>query len=36
VLAVLGDRVVILAGTPPGAAGSTNTIRVRRMGSRLR
>ena len=34
--ASMGDRVVILAGTPPGAAGSTNTIRVRRMGGPLR
>jgi len=26
-----GDRVVIVAGTPPGAPGSTNTIRVHRL-----
>jgi len=23
-----GDRVVIVAGTPPGLAGTTNTVRV--------
>ncbi len=27
-----GDVVVIVAGTPPGAAGSTNTLRVHRLG----
>ncbi len=27
-----GDRVVICAGTPPGSVGSTNTIRVHRIG----
>ncbi len=27
-----GDRVVIVAGTPPGAPGSTNTLRVHRLG----
>lgn len=27
-----GERVVIIAGTPPGVAGSTNMIRVRRIG----
>lgn len=27
-----GDRVVIVAGTPPGTPGSTNTIRVHRLG----
>lgn len=28
-----GDLVVIVAGTPPGAAGSTNTVRVHRLGA---
>ncbi len=28
-----GDLVVIVAGTPPGASGSTNTVRVHRLGS---
>lgn len=27
-----GDHVVIVAGTPPGAVGSTNTVRVHRIG----
>ena len=27
-----GDRVVIVAGTPPGQAGTTNTVRVHRIG----
>ena len=27
-----GDHVVIVAGTPPGTAGSTNTLRVHRLG----
>jgi len=27
-----GDAVVVVAGTPPGVAGSTNTIRVHRLG----
>ena len=27
-----GDFVVIVAGTPPGAAGSTNTLRVHQLG----
>jgi len=27
-----GDRVVIVAGTPPGAVGSTNMVRVHRLG----
>jgi len=27
-----GDFVVIVAGTPPGTAGSTNTLRVHRLG----
>jgi len=29
---VPGDRVVIVAGSPPGAAGSTNALRVHRIG----
>ena len=29
-----GDLVVIVAGTPPGAVGSTNTLRVHRLGGR--
>lgn len=28
-----GDLVVVVAGTPPGAVGSTNTVRVHRLGS---
>jgi len=27
-----GDRIVIVAGTPPGTPGATNTIRVHRLG----
>jgi pyruvate kinase len=27
-----GERVVIIAGSPPGRAGATNMIRVRRIG----
>ncbi len=30
-----GDRVVIVAGAPPGIAGSTNSIRVHKMGDRF-
>jgi len=30
-----GDRVVIVAGSPPGVAGHTNMIRVRRIGAPL-
>jgi pyruvate kinase len=30
-----GDRVVIIAGSPPGVAGQTNMIRVRRLGKPL-
>ncbi len=29
----IGDRVVVVAGTPPRQAGTTNTIRVRKLGS---
>jgi pyruvate kinase len=28
-----GDEVVVVAGTPPGVPGSTNTLRVHRVGS---
>lgn len=28
----LGDRVVVVAGTPPGQPGTTNTVRVHRLG----
>jgi len=27
-----GDYIVIVAGTPPGTAGSTNTLRVHQLG----
>jgi pyruvate kinase len=30
--AKLGDEVVVVAGTPPGVPGSTNTLRVHRVG----
>ena len=30
-----GERVVIVAGSPPGVAGHTNMIRVRRIGAPL-
>ena len=30
-----GDRVIIVAGSPPGVAGHTNMIRVRRLGAPL-
>jgi pyruvate kinase len=30
-----GDRVVIVAGSPPGVAGQNNMIRVRRIGAPL-
>jgi pyruvate kinase len=30
--AAVGDRVVIVAGTPPGQPGTTNTVRVHRIG----
>jgi pyruvate kinase len=29
-----GDLIVMVAGTPPGAAGSTNSLRIHRLGSR--
>jgi pyruvate kinase len=31
-LAQVGDKVVVIAGTPPGIAGSTNDLRVHRVG----
>jgi pyruvate kinase len=31
-LAKVGEEVVVVAGTPPGVAGSTNTLRVHRVG----
>lgn len=31
-LAEEGDRVVIVSGMPPGKVGSTNTIRIHKMG----
>ncbi|MEN9714081.1 MAG: Pyruvate kinase [Actinomycetota bacterium] len=31
-LAKMGEEVVVVAGTPPGVAGSTNTLRVHRVG----
>jgi pyruvate kinase len=30
-----GDRVVIVAGSPPGTAGSTNALRVHRIGDAI-
>ena len=30
--AVPGDRVIVTAGAPPGIAGSTNNVRVHRVG----
>ena len=30
-----GERVVIVAGSPPGVAGHTNMVRVRRIGAPL-
>jgi pyruvate kinase len=30
-----GDHVVIVAGSPPGSPGSTNTLRVHQLGSDL-
>ena len=31
-LAVEGDKVVVISGSPPGIAGSTNDLRVHRVG----
>ena len=33
-LAEKGDLIVMTAGSPPGVAGSTNTVRVHRIGDR--
>jgi pyruvate kinase len=30
-----GDRIVIVAGSPPGTAGSTNALRVHRIGDAI-
>ncbi|QJC21807.1 pyruvate kinase [Arcanobacterium buesumense] len=35
-LAIDGDRVVIVSGMPPGVVGSTNTIRIHKMGETRR
>jgi pyruvate kinase len=32
----IGDYVVVVAGSPPGAPGSTNTVRIHRLGSLVR
>ena len=32
-LCKVGDEVVVVAGTPPGVSGSTNTLRVHKVGS---
>jgi pyruvate kinase len=29
----VGDEVVVVAGTPPGVSGSTNTLRVHKVGT---
>jgi pyruvate kinase len=29
----IGDEVVVVAGTPPGVSGSTNTLRVHKVGT---
>lgn len=34
-LAKMGDEVVVVAGTPPGVPGSTNTLRVHRVGEAI-
>jgi pyruvate kinase len=31
--AKIGEEVVVVAGTPPGVPGSTNTLRVHQVGS---
>jgi pyruvate kinase len=31
----LGDRVLIIAGSPPGVIGTTNTLRIHRMGEAI-
>jgi pyruvate kinase len=32
-LCKIGDEVVVVAGTPPGVSGSTNTLRVHKVGT---
>jgi pyruvate kinase len=34
-LAKIGDEVVVVAGTPPGIPGSTNSLRVHRVGDAI-
>jgi pyruvate kinase len=34
-IAKIGDEVVVVAGTPPGIPGSTNSLRVHRVGDAL-
>jgi pyruvate kinase len=34
--AKIGEEVVVVAGTPPGVPGSTNTLRVHKLGSSIR
>jgi pyruvate kinase len=31
-LAQVGDKVIVISGSPPGIAGSTNDLRVHRVG----
>jgi pyruvate kinase len=31
----IGEEVVVVAGTPPGVPGSTNTLRVHKLGSSI-
>jgi pyruvate kinase len=34
--AKIGEEVVVVAGTPPGVPGSTNTLRVHELGSSIK
>jgi pyruvate kinase len=34
-IAKIGDEVVVVAGTPPGIPGSTNSLRVHRVGDAI-
>jgi pyruvate kinase len=34
-IAKVGDEVVVVAGTPPGIPGSTNSLRVHRVGDAI-
>jgi pyruvate kinase len=34
--AKIGEEVVVVAGTPPGVPGSTNTLRVHKLGSSIK